>query len=119
MLAYWGRDRVKGERLSVPYIVKSLARDPALAVGLADRGLIAPGLKADLNVVDFAALDLSPPTVEYTLPSGGKRLMQSAAGYRATIARCTPPSLIPAFPGNAEAEDLAKERTHSCYQATL
>jgi N-acyl-D-amino-acid deacylase len=85
MLAYWGRDRTKGERLSVPYIVKSLARDPALAVGLNDRGLIAPGLKADLNVVDFAALQLSPPMIEYTLPSGGKRLMQSAAGYRATI----------------------------------
>jgi N-acyl-D-aspartate/D-glutamate deacylase len=85
MLAYWGRDRTRGEQLSVPYIVKSLARDPAMAVGLTDRGLIAPGLKADLNVVDFAALDLRPPTVEYTLPAGGKRLMQSAAGYRATI----------------------------------
>jgi N-acyl-D-aspartate/D-glutamate deacylase len=85
MLAYWGRDRTKGEKLSVSFIVKSLTQDTAHAVGLDDRGLLKPGYKADLNLIDFDALQLHVPTVAHDLPSGGKRLTQSADGYRATI----------------------------------
>jgi N-acyl-D-aspartate/D-glutamate deacylase len=85
MLAYWGRDRTKGEKLSVPFIVKSLTQDTAHAVGLDDRGLLKPGYQADLNLIDFDALQLHVPTVAHDLPSGGKRLTQSATGYRATI----------------------------------
>ena len=85
MLSYWGRDRTRGERLSVPFIVKSLTSETAAAVGLHDRGLVKPGYKADLNLIDFGALTLDVPTVRYDLPSGGRRLTQAAGGYRATI----------------------------------
>jgi N-acyl-D-amino-acid deacylase len=85
MLSYWGRDRSRGARLPVPYIVKSLARDTATAVGLHDRGLVKPGYKADLNVIDFDALRVHMPTISHDLPAGGRRLTQSATGFRATI----------------------------------
>jgi N-acyl-D-aspartate/D-glutamate deacylase len=85
MLSHWGRDRSRGERLPLPWIVKALARDTALAVGLADRGLLAPGYKADLNVVDLDRLTLNAPEVAYDLPTGGRRLVQRADGYRATV----------------------------------
>jgi N-acyl-D-aspartate/D-glutamate deacylase len=85
MLSYWGRDRTKGERLPVPSIVKALTSEAATAMGLHDRGLIKPGYKADLNLIDFEALTLRMPQVRYDLPSGGRRLTQAAEGYRATI----------------------------------
>lgn len=84
ILAHWTRDR-KGKRLSVEEAVKKLARDPALTVGLSDRGLIARGKKADLNVIDYDGLTLPRPTVAFDLPAGGKRLTQTAKGYAATI----------------------------------
>jgi N-acyl-D-aspartate/D-glutamate deacylase len=85
LLSFWGRDRTKGERLPVPSIVKSLTSEAAAAVGLDDRGLIRPGYKADLNLIDFDALTLHVPRVRHDLPSGGRRLTQAADGYRATI----------------------------------
>jgi N-acyl-D-amino-acid deacylase len=85
LLSYWGRDRTKGERLPVPSIVKSLTSEAATAVGLTDRGLVRPGYKADLNLIDFEALTLQVPRVRHDLPSGGRRLTQAAGGYRATI----------------------------------
>ena len=85
MLTHWGRDRSRGERLPFAWIVKALTREPALTVGLADRGLIAPGYKADLNVLDPDRLLLKSPEVTYDLPAGGRRLVQRAEGYRATI----------------------------------
>jgi N-acyl-D-aspartate/D-glutamate deacylase len=85
LLSYWGRDRTKGERLPVPFIVKSLTSDAAAAVGLNDRGLVRPGYKADLNLIDFDTLNLHVPQVRHDLPSGGRRLTQAADGYRATI----------------------------------
>lgn len=65
--------------------MKSQTRDTAEAVGLLDRGLIAPGMKADVNVIDFDNLRLLPPHMVYDLPSGARRLMQEAQGYVATI----------------------------------
>jgi N-acyl-D-aspartate/D-glutamate deacylase len=85
MLTHWARDRSRGERLPLPWIVKALSREAALAVGLADRGLIAPGYKADVNVLDMGRLSLKAPEVAYDLPAGGRRLVQRAEGYRATI----------------------------------
>lgn len=84
MLTHWARDR-RGTRLPLPWIVKALCRTPALAVGLEDRGLIAPGYKADLNLLDLARLALHAPEVSYDLPAGGRRLNQRADGYAATI----------------------------------
>jgi len=88
MLSHWARDR-RGERLSLPWIVKALSRTTAETVGLLDRGLLAPGYKGDINVVDLDRLQLRAPEVTYDLPAGGRRLVQRASGYAATIVNGT------------------------------
>jgi N-acyl-D-aspartate/D-glutamate deacylase len=85
LLTHWTRDRGRGERLPLEFAVQRHTRAPAELVGLNDRGLIAPGMKADINVIDHANLSLSPPTIVHDLPAGGRRLMQTAKGYVATI----------------------------------
>ena len=62
-----------------------MTRDTAQVYGLDDRGVLAPGYKADLNVIDYANLALLPPEMVYDLPAGGKRIIQKARGYRATV----------------------------------
>jgi N-acyl-D-aspartate/D-glutamate deacylase len=84
MLSYWVRDR-KGGRLPLPFAVNAITREPARAVGLTDRGVLAPGFKADINVIDFDHLTLRAPEVVQDLPAGGQRLCQRADGYVATI----------------------------------
>ncbi len=83
-LMHWGRDRAKG-RVPLPELVHGLCRATALTMGMDDRGLLAPGHKADLNVIDFDRLHLHPPEVSYDLPSGARRLVQRAEGYVATV----------------------------------
>jgi N-acyl-D-aspartate/D-glutamate deacylase len=85
MLTYWTRDRSRGEKLSLPFVVRAHARETAVAVGLCDRGLLAPGYKADVNVIDYDRLTLRAPKVVYDLPAGGRRLVQEAEGYVATL----------------------------------
>ena len=84
LLAHWARDRASG-RMSVAEVVKELTSVPARVAGLADRGRIAVGYKADLNVIDHAGLRLHRPTITYDLPAGGRRLDQTADGYVVTI----------------------------------
>jgi N-acyl-D-amino-acid deacylase len=83
-LAHWARDRKSG-RFTVPEAVRELTTVPARIAGLADRGRIAVGYKADLNVIDHAALRLHKPVISYDLPAGGRRLDQTAEGYVATV----------------------------------
>jgi N-acyl-D-aspartate/D-glutamate deacylase len=83
-LTHWGRDRPHG-RFELPWLIKRQTRDTAAAVGLLDRGLVQPGMKADLNVIDFARLQLRRPYIVHDLPARGRRLMQKAEGYVATI----------------------------------
>src|SRR5215831_4475404 len=85
LLSHWTRDRTRGEKLSIPFVVAAQSRKTALAVGLADRGLISPGYKADVNVIDYGRLHLHPPKVHHDLPVGGRRLLQQVDGYDATI----------------------------------
>jgi N-acyl-D-aspartate/D-glutamate deacylase len=85
LLTHWTRDRKRGEKLSIPFVVAVQSRKTALSVGLNDRGLIAPGYKADINVIDYDRLHLHPPKVHYDLPVGGRRLLQQVDGYEATI----------------------------------
>ncbi|MET0137546.1 MAG: amidohydrolase family protein [Sphingobium sp.] len=85
MLAYWTRDRVRGPKLALPEVVRMLSAANASAMGLSDRGLLATGYKADINVIDYDALKLHRPEAVYDLPSGGRRIVQRADGYAATI----------------------------------
>jgi N-acyl-D-aspartate/D-glutamate deacylase len=84
-ITHWTRDRTRGPRMDLAWIVKRLTREPALAVGLNDRGVIAPGYKADLNIIDYDRLRLHPLEVVYDLPAKGRRLIQKSDGYVATI----------------------------------
>jgi N-acyl-D-aspartate/D-glutamate deacylase len=86
LLTHWSRDRSRGGQLPLEFAVRRYTRAPAELIGLHDRGLIAPGMKADVNLIDHAGLYLSPPSIVHDLPGGGRRLMQTAKGYIATIA---------------------------------
>ena len=85
LLTHWGRDRDRGPKFGLPFLVQRQARCTAEAVGLLDRGLLAPGYKADINVIDFDHLALQPPEMLHDLPAGGKRLLQKASGYLHTM----------------------------------
>jgi len=85
LLTHWGRDRQRGPGLPLELLVKKQTRDTALTYGLTDRGLVAPGLRADLNIVDFDHLRVRLPEVIYDLPAGGKRVLQRAEGYDHTF----------------------------------
>lgn len=84
LLTYWGRDRAQG-KLDLSWLVKRMTGDTAAIVGLHDRGIIAPGYKADINVIDLDRLRIERPYMIHDLPQGAKRLLQRARGYVATI----------------------------------
>ena len=85
LLTHWARDRDEG--LPLEWVVQRQCRDTAAAVGLCDRGVVAPGYRADVVVVDFERLRLRPPEMAFDLPAGGKRLLQRADGYLHTFVR--------------------------------
>jgi N-acyl-D-aspartate/D-glutamate deacylase len=84
MLTWWVRDRPHG-RISLPDAIHRMTQLTAQYIGLNDRGVVAPGMKADLNVIDVDKLQLTRPELVADLPAGGKRLMQPARGYKATL----------------------------------
>ncbi|HEV3279972.1 MAG TPA: amidohydrolase family protein [Acidimicrobiales bacterium] len=85
MLTHWTRDRTRGDRLPLEWVVKKQTHDTARLYGLGDRGTVEEGSKADLNIIDYGSLQLGNPTVVADLPAGGKRLVQDATGYVETI----------------------------------
>ncbi|MDL4820158.1 N-acyl-D-amino-acid deacylase family protein [Actinomadura opuntiae] len=85
MLSHWARDRRRGEKLPLEHVVRLMTRDTARLYGLADRGVIAEGMKADLNLIDFDRIANRRPEMLYDLPAGGRRLVQRADGYLATF----------------------------------
>jgi N-acyl-D-aspartate/D-glutamate deacylase len=85
LLTHWARDRTRGEKIPVEELVRRQTSATAAAVGLDDRGVLAPGYRADVNVVDFDALRIHPPELVHDLPGGSKRLVQRATGYRHTF----------------------------------
>lgn len=84
-LQRWVRDASEAERIPLPQAIAELTSKPAALIGMTDRGRIAVGMKADLNVIDLAALKVRVPTIVYDLPAGGKRMQQGAEGISATI----------------------------------
>ncbi len=85
LLTHWARDRTRGAQLPLEFLVRKQTRDCALAYGLKDRGVLAPGYRADINIIDFDKLGMRKHEVVYDLPTGGRRLMQRADGYRHTF----------------------------------
>jgi N-acyl-D-aspartate/D-glutamate deacylase len=85
LLSYWPRDRTRGPQLPLAEAVRRLTSDPAALYGLSDRGVIAEGKKADLNVIDHDAVGLEPPELVHDLPAGAGRLVQRSRGYIETL----------------------------------
>jgi N-acyl-D-aspartate/D-glutamate deacylase len=85
LVTHWTRDRTRGPKLSLEQVIKMQSADTAATVGLFDRGRLERGLRADINIIDHGRLSLKAPEVRYDLPAGGRRLVQRADGYVATI----------------------------------
>lgn len=85
MLQHWVRDRARGKRISLEQAIKRQCHDTARLYGLDDRGILAPGYLADINIIDFENVKLLKPWLAFDLPAGGKRLLQKAEGYDYTI----------------------------------
>ena len=88
--SHWGRDRKRGPGLPLPQLVKMQTSETADFFGFKDRGRLRPGLRADVNIIDFDGLRLHQPEVVHDLPAGGRRLVQRVDGYRATFVAGTP-----------------------------
>ncbi len=103
LMLHYGRDRTRGERRELEWLVKRQTSDTAELIGLRDRGTIEEGKRADLNLIDWQALQLRPPEILFDLPAGGKRLVQRVDGYRATLVAgvtiCEDGEPTGAFPG--------------------
>jgi N-acyl-D-aspartate/D-glutamate deacylase len=85
LLTHWVRDRTRGPKLELEQVVHLQTARTAAVYGFADRGVLAPGKRADLNVIDADGLRLHAPEMVFDLPAGGRRLAQKAHGYRATV----------------------------------
>ena len=85
MLVHWGRDRRRGPRLPLEFLVKRQTSETADFFDLTDRGRLAPGLRADVNLIDFSRLRLSMPELVHDMPAGGRRFVQRVDGYVATL----------------------------------
>ncbi len=90
MLTHWGRDRTRGTKMPLEFLVKRQTSETADFFGFSDRGRLAPGLKADVNVIDFDGLRLHHPEMIYDLPAGGRRLVQTVDGYDMTLVSGVP-----------------------------
>ena len=109
MLSHWARDA--RERIPLPIVVKALTQKGAALMGLTDRGRIATGLRADINIIDFDAVRLHHPRVTHDLPAGGKRLTQDADGFVMTIVRGAPTYRNGEFTGALPGRLLRSGRT--------
>jgi N-acyl-D-aspartate/D-glutamate deacylase len=90
MLTHWGRDRARGPRLPLELLVKRQTSETANFFGLTDRGRLAPGLRADVNLIDFDALRLHKPELIHDMPANGRRFVQRVEGYEATLVAGAP-----------------------------
>ena len=85
LITHWSRDRERGPKLGLEFLVHAQTQRNARGLGMTDRGALLPGMKADINLIDYAKLNLGAPQMTYDLPAGGRRLVQNATGYEATF----------------------------------
>ena len=85
LIKHWARDRTRGPKFGLEFLVHAQTLRNARGMGLTDRGALLPGMKADINLIDFEKLNLTPPEMIYDLPAGGRRLVQRGLGYEATF----------------------------------
>jgi N-acyl-D-amino-acid deacylase len=85
MLTHWTRDRSRGPKLPLELVVHRQTRQTAELYGLGDRGLVAPGYRADVNVIDYDALSFDTPRMAFDFPGGARRLVQRGRGYAAVV----------------------------------
>ncbi len=85
MLMHWGRDRARGPRLPLEHLIKRQTSETADFFGFSDRGRLAPGLRADVNLIDFDGLQVQKPELVHDMPAGGRRFVQRVQGYEATF----------------------------------
>src|SRR6185503_10423934 len=85
MLTHWARDRQRGPKVALEKLVKRQTSETADFFGLSDRGRLAPGLRADVNVIDFANLKVQKPEIVHDMPANGRRFVQKVDGYRTTL----------------------------------
>lgn len=85
MLTHWARDRSRGQLIPLEKVIRMMTYDTARSIGITDRGTLEPGMRADLNVIDFDNLALGKPTIVDDLPEGASRLLQDVRGYRLTV----------------------------------
>ncbi|MCB1686952.1 MAG: amidohydrolase family protein [Halioglobus sp.] len=85
LIQHWGKDRTRGPKIPLQKLIKMQTSETAQQLGLMDRGVLKPGYKADINIIDYEALRPCEPEVVYDLPANGRRLMQKAVGYEATL----------------------------------
>jgi N-acyl-D-amino-acid deacylase len=85
MLTHWGRDRTRGPKLPLEMLVKRQTSETANFFGLTDRGRLAPGLRADVNVIDFNGMRMQKPELIHDMPANGRRFVQRVTGYEATV----------------------------------
>jgi N-acyl-D-aspartate/D-glutamate deacylase len=90
MLTHWSRDRSRGPKLPVEMLIKRQTSETADFFGLSDRGRLAPGLRADLNLIDYDRLQVQKPELVHDMPANGRRFVQKVDGYEATIVAGTP-----------------------------
>jgi N-acyl-D-aspartate/D-glutamate deacylase len=90
MLTHWARDRSRGPKLPLEKLVKRQTSETAEFFGLTDRGRLVPGLRADVNVIDYGRLKLLKPELVHDMPAGGRRFVQKVEGYEATIVAGAP-----------------------------
>jgi len=90
MLTHWSRDRARGPKLPVEMLIKRQTSETADFFGLSDRGRLAPGLRADVNLIDYARLQVKKPILVHDMPAKGRRFVQKVDGYEMTIAAGTP-----------------------------
>src|SRR5262252_7272511 len=90
MLTHWSRDRSRGPKLPLEKLIKRQTSETAEFFGLTDRGRLSPGLRADLNVIDYGRLKVQKPELVHDMPAGGRRFVQKVDGYETTIVAGAP-----------------------------